>query len=177
MNELSLAYSTAQKQDRLSTIDDPFYLKNNFKGVKNVKTNNNRSLSDYAEELVATYGVYKDDQYTLVLDMLSDEEQNELTRLYLESIDRDTSECIYGDEFSINNLFTCALLSMLANNCLSTRERFAQVTQTNIRIYFKKSLNDVLSRACVSYYHLQMNEHGYHAHTDLEHGDVVWGKF
>ena len=176
MNVISLAHTHVQKQQPSSWIDDPFQL-----GTYVVKglapMSHNKNLSNYAEELVGQYAKYCDEQYELSLDMLPDDDQSELVRLYLEATDRETSECVYGDDFTINSNFTCALLAMLQDDTKDTRENFANVTRTNILIYYKDSLNDVLDTACNNFLHMQMNEQGLYAHQDREHGDIVWGKF
>ncbi|MCF1193169.1 hypothetical protein LRR18_16390, partial [Mangrovimonas sp. AS39] len=83
----------------------------------------------------------------------------------------------YGDDESINSEFLCAMLQMLRDDNAVTRARFAEVTRNNILTYYRQSLNDVLVTACDNYLHMQMNEAGYHAGYDNEHGDIVWGKF
>ena len=104
MNNLSVAHSYVQNQQPSSWIDDPFQL-----GTYVVKglapMSHNKNLSNYAEELVGQYAKYCDEQYELSLDMLPDDDQSELVRLYLEATDRETSECVYGDDFTINSNF------------------------------------------------------------------------
>ena len=139
--------------------------------------NHQRNLSEFAEELVHLYGKYEGDQYELFLDMLPEHEQNELVRLYIEATNRETNECVYGDDFTIESDFTCALLAMLKDDCHDTREHFAAVTRKNMLTYYKKSLDEVLMTACNSYLFQNMNEAGYYASIDEEHGDVVWGRF
>ena len=126
--------------------------------VAGASLNNERALQNYAEELVSTYAHYMDEQYYLSLDELPEPEQNELVRLYMEFTDRETSECIYGNDFSIENDFTCALLSMLSNDCQKTRDELSNVMRKNIITYYSDSLQKVLDDAC-------------------ESGNVVWGKF
>ncbi len=110
--------------------------------------NNEQSLYTFAQELVSQYGKYFDEQYYLSLDELPDSEQNELVRLYMEFTDRETSECIYGNDFSIENDFTCALLAMLANNCQKTRDELSNVMRKNIITYYSDSLQTILDDAC-----------------------------
>ncbi|CAB4128309.1 hypothetical protein UFOVP100_23 [uncultured Caudovirales phage] len=164
-----------QNQQKSSWIDDPFNLGKNFV-MELTPISHKKALSNYAEDLVGQYAKYDDDTYELSLSDLPIDEQNELARLYLEASNRDTSECIYGDDFTINSEYTCALLSMLKDDCNESRERFANVTRANILTYYKTPLNDVLEVACDNFLHMQMNEQGYYAQQD-NHGDVVWGKF
>ncbi|HEY2811781.1 MAG TPA: hypothetical protein VGJ00_10395 [Rhabdochlamydiaceae bacterium] len=136
--------------------------------------NHKRTLELYAEELVHHHADYDADGYSLNLCDLSDSDQNELARLYVEYTDRDLCECVNGNDLSINNDYTCALLAMLQNDCHETRERFADITRKNIITYYKSQLQDVLNDACNDYLLHVNNENGLYAYIDTEHGDVVW---
>lgn len=175
MNQSSVAHAYVQNQPMSSWNDDPFNLKGSFAGVANM--NHQRNLTNYAEELVAHYAKYECEQYELTLDMVPEDEQNELVRLFLESTGRELTECVNGNDFSIDNDYTCALLAMLKDNNTETQAHFAQVTRNNIITYYKDSLEETLTQACDSYLHASMNEAGYYANQDREHGDIVWGKF
>jgi hypothetical protein len=109
--------------------------------------------------------------------MLTEEEQDELVRLYIESIDREIEWACYGDDESINSSFLCALISMLKDDSKESRDNFAEVTRKNILIHYKDTLNELLATACDNYLHLQMNEQGLYPSQDMDNGDVVWGKF
>ena len=141
---------------------------------KGLSMNHRRTLELYAEELVSYHSKYDGDNYTLLFSKLSDDEQNELARLYVEYTERDLCECVNGNDLSINNDYTCALLAMLQDDCHETRERFAEVTRKNIITYYKKQLQDVLNEACNTYMYNINEENGLYAHVDMEHGDVVW---
>lgn len=154
---------------------DPFDLGDTFKGLLSV--NHKRNLSNYAEQLVTLYAKYQNDHYELYLDMLPDSEQNEIARLYIESTDRETSECVYGNDFSIENEYTCALLAMLQDDSKENRAKFAEVTRKNILTYYKESLQEIIDNACETFFYNMMDDRGYHAQTDMEHGDVVWRKY
>ena len=175
MNLNSLSHSLIQNQDRSSWIDDPFDLKGEVKGVTMIS--HNRNLSDYAERLVSIYAEYDIDNYYLLISELPESEQNELTRLYMESTDRDTSECVYGEDFTINSDYTCALLAMLKNDCEETRERFAYVTRKNIIKYYTNSLQEVLDDACNSYLILTNNDNEMYAHQDTNSGETYWSRY
>lgn len=138
---------------------------------------NLRNLSNYAEELVAYYGLYNGDEYVLSFVKLDAHEQTELARLYLEVNDRETTECIYDGDFRLNNDFNIALISMLKNNTRETREEFSRITIQNIIKYYAISLQEILDDACVSYHSQIMNEHNYFQTQDNEHGDITWSKF
>ena len=175
MNNQSLSHSHVQKQQKSSWIDEPFQLGTNaVKGFKPMS--NKRNLYNYAEDLVGRYAKYDGDSYDLSLSQLPDDEQNELARLYIESIDREIEWAHYGSDESINSSFICSMLSMLKDDSKEARENFAKTTRKNILIYYKASLEAVLGEACASFLNMQMNEQGYFAHQDMEHGDVVWGK-
>ncbi|HHT9109564.1 MAG TPA: hypothetical protein ACFYDZ_00225 [Candidatus Brocadiaceae bacterium] len=174
MNVRSLSHNYEENQDSLSWIDDPFNLKGAFTGVKQVS--HQRNLTDYAENLVSHYGKYQDDQYALYLEMLPDDEQNELARLYIESIDREIEYACYGRDESINSDFLCSMLAMLKDNNQEKQISFAETTRKNIISYYKKSLNAILQNACDIFHRLQMHHDGY-AYEDSEDGDVIWGGF
>lgn len=175
MNALSLAHSNVQKQQS-SWIDDPFQLGTHVvKGVTKIMSHK-RNLSDYAEELVASYAKFVCDQYALTIDMLPQDDKNELVRLYVESIDREIEYACYGLDESINSSYLCALLAMLKDDCPETRDNFAEVTRKNMLKYYEKSLQEVIDTACNYYLHNSMNEAGYYADYDRDHGDIVWSK-
>lgn len=155
--------------------NDPFGLGNYVKGLANL--NHQKNLSNYAEELVAHYAKYECEQYELSLFDLPESEQNELARLYMEATDRETGECVHGNDFSIENNYTCALLAMLKDDSQENREKFAEVTRKNIIVYYKNSLQELIDDSCHNYLNNIMNEQGYYAHRDMEHGDITWGKF
>ena len=174
MNNISLMHNNVKNQQS-SWIDDPFQLGNNFKGLRLV--NHKTNLSNYAEELAYTYGKYNGEQYDLILSELPEDEQNELVRLYLESIDRETSECVHGKDFSIDNDYTCALLAMLKDDCEETREHFATITRKNIIIYYTDSLQYVLDEGCHDLLCNMNNESGMYSRQDIETGAYYWSKY
>jgi hypothetical protein len=171
MHALSLAYSNAQKQS--SWIDDPF--EGFVTGV--TPLSHQRTLEDYIQELVSSRGVYRQDHYELSLNMLADDEQDELVRLYIESIDREIEWACYGLDESINSDFLCDMLSMLKNNDEESRQKFAQTTRKNLLSYYAKQLDELIVTGCDTYYNAEMNEAGYRAEFDLNHGDFQWRKY
>ena len=173
MNALSLAYSNAQKQHKEpSWIDDPFDIKGIVTGV--TPLSHQRSLEDYAQELVSSYGEFIGNQYELNLEKLSSPYQLEFVRLYIESIDREIEWACYGDDQSINSDFLCAMLAMLKDSNPKTRAKFAQVTTVNVLKYYHETLQDLIDTACQDYYCNEMHEAGYRAEQDMDHGDIVW---
>lgn len=177
MNALSVSHAITKNQSESSWEDDPFSLR----GLKGFVTgvtavNHQRSLDDQTQELVARYAKYSFDQYELTLDMLPEYEQNELARLYIESIDRQIEWACYGDDESINSEFLCAMLAMLKNDCQETRQKFSEITRRNILYYYKDILNEILENACNDYHLHIMNEQGYYSHRDLDQGDIEWRK-
>ena len=173
MNVISLAYSNAQKQS--SWTDDPFDLKGFVTGV--TPLSHQRSLEDYAQELVSSYGEFVSGQYELNLEKLSSPYQLELVRLYIESIDREIEWACYGEDQSINSDFLCAMLAMLKDSNPKTRAKFAQVTTCNLIVYYKEALQNVLDTACHDLHCNEMNNAGYNSDQDIEHGDFHWSKF
>lgn len=168
-------YDISSSRTKLEEIkNDPFGLGHHVKGLTNL--NHERNLSNYAEDLVSQYAKYTSDQYELNLDMLPEHEQHEIARLYIEFTDREITDCVNGDDFSINNDYTCALLSMLKHNSKENRDKFAQITMRNILVYYKESIQQVLDDACHCVQENEMEDQGFYPHTDMEHGDVVWRK-
>lgn len=174
MNSRSLQHSITLNQPS-SWTEDPFDIKGT--GFKGVNLNPKRSLSDYAEQLISAYGSYDYDHCEISLSDIPSDEQNELLRLYIDSTGRELTECVNGDDFSIDNDYTCALMSMLKNDCCETRDTFARVTRKNILTYYTESLQELLDNECNNYRHNLANELDMCSETDLEHGDVVWVKF
>jgi len=173
MNKLSLAYSNTKNQS--SWNDDPFGIKGFVTGV--TPLSHQRSLEDYAQELVASYGEFIGNQYEISLEKLSSPYQLELARLYIESIDREIEWACYGEDQTLNSDFLCAMLAMLKDSTPKTRSNFAQVTTRNILIYYKDTLQEILDTACHHYYCNEMNEAGYHSEQNIEHGDYHWRKY
>jgi len=173
MNALSLAYSNAQKQS--SWTDDPFDLKGFVTGV--TPLSHQRSLEDYAQELVSSYGEFINGQYELNLEKLSSPYQLELVRLYIESIDREIEWACYGEDQSINSDFLCTMLAMLKDSNHQTIANFAQVTTRNLLAYYNDALQSVLDTACHDLHCNEMNNAGYHCEQDMEHGDYHWRKY
>jgi len=176
MNANSVAHAYVQNQQS-SWIDDPFHTGTHVvKGVTK-RMSHKKNLENYAEELVASYAKFVCEQYELTLDMLPYDEQNELVRHYIESIDREIEYACYGADESINSDYLCALLSMLHNDCQETREHFAEVTKKNLLTYYAQSLQEVLDDACHSYHQAINNEQGLYAQQDSDTGEVYWGRF
>lgn len=159
----------------LSSIkNDPFDLGSAVKGLAIV--NHKTTLYEYAEDLVITYAKYSNNQYELSLDMVPHDEQNELVRLYIESIDREIEYACYGDDESINSDYLCALLAMLKDDCEENREKFAEITRKNLLTYYKNSLEELLSVACDNYLNAANNEQGYYASRDMGNGELTWNR-
>jgi hypothetical protein len=168
-------HNNAQNQEQASWKDDPFELKGSFKGIMNV--NHKRNLEEYAYDLVSEYGKYDYDSCELNLSNVPNEEQNELTRLYIEATGRDVSDCVHGTDTSIENEYTCALLAMLKDDSTITRRHFAEVTRKNIIAYYAAVLQEELDRQCNNFMHSLHNELDMHSYQDPENGDIMWGKF
>jgi hypothetical protein len=164
MNEHSLAHTYAQKQDNPSWNDDPFNLKGFF--TRTVIVNHERNLYEFSQSLVNQYGKYLIDHYELTLDMIPEYEQNELARLYIETLDREIEWACYGDDESINSDFLCALLSMLKSDTKEARENFAEITRKNILVYYRLSLEKILSNAAEDYSNYIVNGNSYHSYQD-----------
>ncbi len=172
MNKISLAHNAVQNQQ--SWNDDPFDVKDKFAGVAILS--NEKKLSNFTEELVSHYAKYVDNQYELDLDMLAEFEQNELVRLYIETIDRDMSECVYGNDFSIDNDYSCAIVNLLQDDCQQNRDALSTVVRNNILKYYAETLQKLINDACDYHLNNEMNASGYRSHAD-SCGDVVWSKF
>ncbi len=175
MNIRSLQHEVVQNQQKSSWNDISCEIDRDFAGVAIMRYR--KKLSDYAEDLIPLYAKYAYDQYELSLDMLPEDEQNELVRLYIEETGRELTECVNGNDFTINNDYTCSLLAMLKNDCRETRERFAEVTRLNILTYYKESLDEVLAIACKDFLYSASNENNLYMCRDMENGDSSWRSY
>jgi len=110
--------------------------------------NHAKNLEKFATQLAQDFAVYKDGCYVLCVDDLPDAEQKELAAYYLESVDREVTECVHGDDFSNDNDYVCAIFAMLKNDNAETRENLAQTISKNIIKYFKVGLQDSLENGC-----------------------------
>lgn len=175
MNVVSLQHNNKKNQHQSAWKDDPFNLKGLVTGVTPLSHKDN--LTAYAQEMVASFATFKDDQYDLTLDMLSTPYQLEFARLYIESIDREIEWACYGDDQTLNSDFLCAMLSMLKDSTPKTRANFAQVTTVNILTYYKDTLQDLLDEACEIVYRNEMDESNCALHQDGEHDELRWSAF
>lgn len=139
MNKISLSHVTMPNQQQSSRNGD-FYAGSAY-------MNHEKNLYQFCQCLVSVHNQNYDPRLELDIDMLSDEEQNKLALLYIESLEREIEWACYGEDESINSSFLCALLAMLQNNTDETRENFAEITRKNVLIYYKKSLDEMLSNA------------------------------
>lgn len=169
MSSKSLAYRIIENQD-------PWDLGASFvTGV--APMSHERQLSSYAEELVAQYAKYQYESFTLNLLSLSSDDKSKLLALYIESIDREIeSEAIYGDDFSIESDYNCALMAMLKNNTDESRIALSEVIKKSLLTYYADSLQKVLDDACDAHLFNMNEDVGRFPRYDREHGDVVWSK-
>lgn len=174
MSTSSVEHSFNKNQQKSSWIDDPFDMKDTVIGMTPM-SNENR-LNFFAQFLVGEYGTYNFDSCTINLSDVPEDDQNNLVRLYIESKGRELTECVNGNDFSIDNEYSCALLSLLQNDCKKTREHFAEVTRKNILIYYSKSLQVLLDTAAHNYLCDLNNEAGYFYEQDRDTGEVFWSK-
>jgi len=172
MNKSIVTHNNLKNQS--SWNDDPFDLPWSVNGVTSLS--HVRDLHFYAQELVLQYGKFESECYNVTFSQLPEYAQKELSRLYLEYIDRDWSDCLNGNDYSIDNDFTCALLAMLKNDCQRTRQAFAEIACKNIIVHFEKDLQKILDDACHDCLEGSMNENGYRAVQSRESGDVEWRK-
>jgi hypothetical protein len=100
---------------------------------------------------------------------------SKLLALYFEFNDRET-ECVNGDDFSIDNDYSCALLKMLKDNTVENQANFAAIVHQNITTFYQKSIQKILDDACHDYLHNVNNEAGYFACQDRDSGDIEWRK-
>lgn len=140
----------------------------------NIYSNNIQKLTDYAQDLVSIYGKYDGDVYTLRLSLLPDDEQGKLAMLYLETLDRDLSECVHGNDFTTNNDYTCALLQLLKNDSQENRDAFAEVTRFNVIKYFSKDLQQLLDDACNQHLHNHYDDAGMYAAYRADNNELYW---
>ncbi len=175
MNERSLSHNYVKKQQLSSWIDDPLQL--NMKLVKGLTSmSHEKNLYYYAEDLVGQFALFDGDSYNLSLSELPEENQNELLRLYIESIDREIEwACSAGDE-SINSDFLCSMLSMLKDDTKEAREHFAYLIRNNLLKYYKDSLNKILSDSCDNLLMTKISNDGWYTHQDQENDDVFYNK-
>jgi hypothetical protein len=138
--------------------------------------NHQKNLVNFIDELISYKAKFNGETYSLDIDDLDDDEQSQLSALKLEECDRDTSECVHGLDFSIDNDYSCALLKMLQTNTQESRDDFARIVNRNVIAYFKYSLQGLIDYQCSVYLHSKMSDSGYCGHIDRENGDLVWRK-
>jgi len=108
-----------------------------------------KQLNNSIDGFIREFGVLDiDEGYSLSFENLDELEQGELVALYLESIDRDVSECVWGKDFTINSEYVCALIKMLGNPSQENKESFADTIQQNCISYFENSIQDIIDSRC-----------------------------
>lgn len=155
--------------------DDPFDLTKNgfFKEPK--KVDHDRNLQSYIQDLITKYGNQSNDSYTLPLSFIPNDKLLELSRLYIEFTDREVTECVNGNDFSVNNEYTTALLSMLNDNCKAKRDAFAQIAIKNILTYYSDSLQELIDEECEKYFEGEMEYNGLRSYSDDEN-ETFWSR-
>lgn len=172
MNKTMLAQNNLLNQEQ-SRNDCPFDLPWSSQGVTSLSVE--RDLHLYAQELVEQYGRFDGECYNVTFDQLSDHDQSTLLAKYFEFNDRDT-ECVNGNDFSVDNDYSCALLKMLKDNTQENQANFATTVHRNITTYYQKSIQKVLDDACNDYLHNVNNEAGLFACIDRDSGEIDWRK-
>lgn len=172
MNKVSLSYDNIEKQEDSLWIDE-------YRAKVNGATNmeNEYNLQRYAVELVCRYAVLDSDHLVLTLQNLPEEDQAELARLYIETTDREISECVYGDDFSINSDYACAVMSILRENSKENRENLSNVIIANTIKYFSETLQDILDAACESYFAQEQEEAGFYPQRNMDNDEISWSKY
>lgn len=138
--------------------------------------NHYRNLVNFIDELISLQAKFDGDVYNLDINSLDEDDQGKLVALKLEESDRDTSECVHGLDFTLDNDYSCALLNMLSQNTEESRENFSRLVSRNTFLYFRKSLQSLIDERCNDYLHEERNSNGYRAQIDRNHGDIVWRK-
>ena len=139
--------------------------------------NHNKNLHTYVENLVSDYSTYDGSTYNLFFHDLPTEEQGELARLYLETTDRETTECVHGNDFSIDNNYTCALLALLKEDTQENKERFAEVTRNNVITHYEDILQKIINQACNNYLHTDKSEQGLSARHCPDNGEIYFSRY
>ncbi len=174
MSTPSVAHFYAQEQQ-------PSLLRNDELKVLPVKgmttMTHKRNLYCYAESLVSDYAKHNGDTYQLFLCDLPQDEQGELARLYLETIDRELTECVHGQDFSSDNEYTCALLELLKEDSIENRERFAEITRKNVITYYEPTLQIILDEACNDHLYSTHEGHSLYPRKHQSNGQVYWSRY
>jgi hypothetical protein len=112
-----------------------------------------QNLNRYINDLIRDKAILADepeDGYVLSIDDLSYEELGELAALFLEYNDRDTSECFNDPTQNImDDDITCALLKVLKDDNLETRQDLAVLIRTQTIKRFKNDMQDWINRNCL----------------------------
>ena len=139
--------------------------------------NHKLNLYRFVEQLIEDHAVRVHEVLCLPLYKLIDDDQCELARLYLESIDRDAMDCIYGKDFTLDNDYTCAVLSLLSNDSVENRDKLAALTKRNVVQYLEKTLQKLLDETCDE---VNTNTHldlGLHIRTHKDNGETYWSRY
>ena len=168
MNTASVAYDYVKMQDVVSRIDTIHQVK----GMTYMS--HKRNLSKYAESLVANYAKYDGPSYSLFLYNIPEDDRNQFVYYYLESIDRDITECVYGNDFTVNSEYACAFMLLMKNNTVENRKRLTNIIRRNTIEYFSSSLQEILNQACTDYLEMEMYENDIRQLSYEDNGEMYW---
>ena len=139
--------------------------------------NNYRILINYIDLLVLNYNENANinDGYSLNFDRLNEHEMSNLTRLYIEYNDRNTSECFtYSDKSYQDDDISCALIELLKNPTYDNKEKLSDlILNRSIEIH-KKEIQALIDERCGHLFEEEMGNFGLHKGYHNDNGEIYW---
>ncbi len=108
-----------------------------------------RNLVTYIDALILAKGIFNNEEYSLSIDKLDEHELGNITCLFLEYDDRDTSDCFYeADQKSIDDNITCSLIKILQNNSPENNLTLSSLIRFNTIKKYKSKMQELIDERC-----------------------------
>lgn len=139
--------------------------------------NYSKQVLSCAKDLVFHYAKHDGDIYHLDVEDISDFDLHEFTAVIMASDDAWASEATGADNPWYEKTMMPALLRYMKNSTDRDEEiEFNKAWIDGVTKYFARPMQDLFDDLCNDRLHEEMNDKGYYAHIDRNHGDLVWSK-
>lgn len=138
--------------------------------------NNYSSLVRATDNVIRDYATYcKDDQQkTLSFDSLSLYDQSNLSRAYIEWIDRDVYECFFNPTQNMQeDEVTCALLSLLKDPTKENKDNLSELILCRAASAYRNQIQELIDERCAVLTADDMEEHGLYR-VQIDETDYGW---
>lgn len=129
--------------------------------------------------VIGDYAKFDNNQQCLSLyfDDLSIVDQTNLSKAYIESIDRDVYECFFNPtQLMKDDDMTCCLLSLLKNNTTENKDKLINLILERSSSAYAAQIQELIDERCIVLTDREMEEHGLYS-VQIDETDYEWRKF